>query len=117
MCFLSFVLTSKVWVVIYSFQIFISEPEVLSAIFYFPAFNCYGCTSDTSPTPEGIQTCINSPENIPENQGRIIGCNPAANDTKEWVCYTVHILEKGNAGKFYVFILRKYLYNIFSFIW
>ena len=43
---------------------------------------------------------MNSPQDIPETQGRIIGCNPAANDTKEWVCYTVHILEKGNAGKF-----------------
>ena len=84
------------------------KPELLSEIGIskvtkcssFPAFNCYGCSSDTSPTPEGTQTCIDSPQDIPETQGRIIGCNPAANDTKEWVCYTAHILEKGNAGKF-----------------
>ena len=87
-------------ILIHLFQLlFISQ--LPSAIFSFPAFNCYGCTSDTSPTPEGIETCMNSPQDIPETQGRIIGCNPAANDTKEWVCYTAHILEKGNDSKFY----------------
>ena len=85
------------------------KPELLSEIGIskvtkcssFPAFNCYGCSSDTSPTPEGTQTCIDSPQDIPETQGRIIQCLPFANDTREWKCYTAHILEKSVDSKIY----------------
>ena len=72
---------------------------------FFSAFNCYGCSSDTSPTPEGTQTCIDSPQDIPDTQGRIIQCLPFDNDTVvdiwEWKCYTAHILEKSVNSKFY----------------
>ena len=89
------------------------KPELLSEIGIskvtkcssFPAFNCYGCSSDTSPTPEGTQTCIDSPQDIPDTQGRIIQCLPFANDTVidiwEWKCYTAHILEKSVNSKLY----------------
>ena len=82
----------------------LKDNDVALSLLFFSNANTLVATH-LQPTPEGTQTCIDSPQDIPDTQGRIIQCLPFDNDTVvdiwEWKCYTAHILEKSVNSKFY----------------